>query len=313
MNRHSHCTWINKLGLTTLLVFLVGVFSGYAIEFETSGRLVIENFKQSGGRMGRFSGSFVVQCSRNKWAINYLPDGIATSEQTMYDGFDIYGITRNIVLDKQAVNQFPEPDKYVRYSNGVAYARANTATIFSGEFPNGASFPQRFLWLVFLPGKNLSQSKTPQPPAPWLGSYMPEARCFEWKMRWPEMTSTFPQAVDFVVSTQLWANTVRDSETPKSTPQPITLPDGFVAARYNVVAWSPPRESDISLPADFRLDRYYSLGSAASRKILETYHGETTNFHYGSIEIERPPIGADVNVLDYRFDWWNRRWRWNPS
>lgn len=160
------CTsWLIKAVLLLVTAMLgLGCLSARCFDFELSGSSTHETFKLDGTRAAAFSSRFTVQKSGQKWLIVNSPGGSPTTESVIFDGIDVYTLTRNIPVPKTALSQLPR--QAVIYRKGVPYGRASTAVIFSGETPLGASAVPRLLWEAFLAERVLKAPRKVSTPAP---------------------------------------------------------------------------------------------------------------------------------------------------
>ncbi len=267
------------------------------LDFELSGSSAYETFKLDGTRAAAFASRFTVQKSGQKWSLVNSPAGSLTTEAVMFDGADVYTLTRNIPIHKTAVAQVPREEIF--YTNGVAYARAATAVIFSGQIPLGASAPARLLWEALLAEPVLKASDTAPVPAPWGEAYRPEAVSFDLHVQWPDSAGQFPTAITFVASSQLWESSTRQFGLTNIPP----YEDGFIAGRYRVTGWTNviAGASKVPVPSRFELVRYFPRRYKASSPTAERIACEVANVVVGTREIVPPELGNEVNVLDYRF------------
>ena len=295
------CTCTSCLIKTVLFVVTtmlgLGCLSARGFDFELSGGSTYETFKLDGTRAAAFSSRFTVQKSGQKWLIVNSPTGSPTTEAVIFDGIDGYTLTRNIPVGKTAVSQLPP--QAVMYREGVAYARASTAVIFSGETPLGASAVPRLLWEAFLAERVLKAPRTVSTPAPWDAAYRPEASSFELNIQWPQPEAQYPSGITFLASNRLWENSTGQFGLTNISP----YEDGFTAGTYRVTEWTNVDigASKVPVPAQFELLRYFPTKYKASSPLAERVLGQVTSVVPGTRQILPLELDDEVNVLDYRF------------
>ena len=275
----------------------LGCLSAQCFDFELSGGSTYETFKLDGTRAAAFSSRFTVQKSGQRWLIVNSPSGSPTTESVIFDGIDVYTLTRNIPVPKPALSQLPR--QAVIYRNGVPYGRASTAVIFSGETPLGASAVPRLLWEAFLAERVLKAPHTVPTPAPWDAAYRPEASSFEHNIQWPQPEAQFPGGITFVASNRLWKNSTGQLGLTNISP----YEDGFTAGTYRVTEWTnvDTGASKILVPTQFELLRYFPTKYKASSPLAERVLGQVTTVVPGTRQILPLELDDEVNILDYRF------------
>jgi hypothetical protein len=226
------------LALSVCSLLFVACVPARCADFELSGRSTIESFKPDGSALNTFSGRFLVQKCDEKWLIVCSPDAVRTTEHDMFDGVDVYTLTRNIVVQESDIAKFPGSKNDFAFTNGVAYAKAATAAVFSGDYPLGAQPTARLLWLAFLSGSTLSKTEAPKIPAPWGASFMPESRSFTLRVDWPKPNSEFPAKTTFIASSELWMNSFREWTFTSRVTDPSPFKDKIAAGVYQVVQWT---------------------------------------------------------------------------
>lgn len=273
-------------------------------DFELSGRSTFENFKPNGSKYKTFTGRFSVRKSNEKWLIECSLDHVPTTQEVMFDGEDVFTVTRNIVVDeKEIAKNFPGTEKDYIHANTIAYAKSPSASVYSGDYPVGAKPITRLLWFAFLSGPTLSKPGPSNIPAPWGAAYLPESRSFNLSVEWPESNSGFPLRARFVTSTELWTNSFRQWKFSRPVTKSSPFEDKVVAGAYEVTRWTnvDNGKEALALPLTFALERYYPPQANSKAPVSERYLCEVTK-----IQIKRPvinPIGieGEVGVLDFRF------------
>jgi len=272
-------------------------------DFELSGRSTIESFKPDGSTYKTFLGRFSVQKSGEKWLIVCSPDAVRTTEHVMFDGVDVYTLTRNIVVQKNDIARFPGSKNDFAFTNGATYAKAATAAVFSGDYPLGAQPTARLLWLALLSGSSLSKTEAPRIPAPWGASFMPESRSFTLRVDWPTPNSEFPAKTAFIASSELWTNSFREWTLSSKVTAPSPFEDKTAAGVYQVVQWSKVDngKENLVFPLEFAVERFFPAQLKGRPTVAERYRCEVTNVALNQSIISRIELGDNVNVIDYRF------------
>jgi hypothetical protein len=274
-------------------------FSAKDIDFELSGNSTHESFNLNGSRAAVVSSRFTVQKSGEKWSLVNSPGGLLTTEAVMFDGADVYTLTRNIPVPERVVSTLPE--QALKYEEGRYYGKASTAIIFSGEVPLGAAAVSRLLWEAYLAERVLKTRSTVCTPAPWDSAYRPEAASFTRKIQWPQPDAQFPAIITFIASSQLWDESGRqlDHFTDISP-----YDDGVTAGIYRVNEWTNLHDgaSQVLVPARFELSRYFPAKyQPSSPALAERVQCQVTNLVLGTRAIPPLKLDDEVNVLDYRF------------
>lgn len=274
-----------------------------AADFQARGELTFENYKPSGLPFEHFSGTFHVEGGAGRWRIDFFPAETAMSQHSMYDGVDDYNMDRNMIADKNSVQLVPDAAKYYVSSNGVTYVKASTTTIYSGDYPYGASFLERLLWLAFLSGPSFSSANPSIFPAPWGVSYKPESSSFRPNAEWTEQSSNFPGAVTFTASRTLWTNSIRESGLRRPDNHMLLFADGAIGGRYSVITWTNVTRADehIAFPHEFVLQRYFAEKDGSQGALSESITGIVSSVDLEAIQVPRLELGDAADVVDFRF------------
>lgn len=284
-------------------IFWLSCSIARSADFELSGQSTRENFKSDGSKYKTSSGRFSVQKNGERWLIVFSPDAVATTEEVMFDGVDVYTLTRNMVVDKKQIARVPGREQDFLYTNGIAYAKSSTATVFSGEYPLGAKSTARLLWLAFLSGPMLSKAEPPRIPAPWGAAFMPESRSFNLSVEWPASNSGFPLRTRFVASTELWTNSFQEWKFSQVVAAPSPFEDKFVAGTYQVREWTnvDNGKENLAFPLTFELEQYFPPQLKSRSTVAERYLCEVTKAELTKPVIDRIKLKGHVDVFDYRF------------
>lgn len=274
----------------------IGYCSAQSLEFELTGLSTFENFNPDGSKYKTFSGRFSVQKSHESWRIVFSPDDTATSEEVMFDGVDVYVVTRNIAVNKEPFG------KGTISSNKITYATSPLATVYSGQYPHGATSRPRLLWLALLSSSIIHTANASAVPAPWDASYAPESRSFNLTVDWPMPNGPFPSAVRFIASNELWTNVLRELMPSQVVSDVSPFEDGFIAGTYQVRRWTNLSSGNdvVAFPAEFELERRFPPRFKTTSKVAERYRCQVTKVMWTKSVITRPELSDHVNVLDYR-------------
>lgn len=270
------------------------------IDFEASGDCVFETFTPDGAKAAQFTSRFTVQRSAEKWVILHRPDDSTTTVHVMFDGQDVYCLTRGMPVDPRLARQFPKPEARFTMSNGVAYA--STASISAGAYPLAASDAPRVLWYALLSGPFLSGTSTPDVPAPWGSAYSPESRAFKLSVTWPETGSPFPESIRFLASKDFWTEAMRQMlRRPNEDMPPFA--DGAVAGVYEVKGWTNLNgHGDVRFPMDFEVVRYHPPLPNKAAVVAERFSCRVAAAGLFRHPIAPIPLNESyVDVLDGRF------------
>ena len=284
--------------LAPMLCWLLGAvyLSGQNIDFELSGRTTFENFRPNGSPFIRFTGRFTLVKEARNWRIIHVPDDTVTSTHVMFDGTDVYCLTRDMTPDLKILRDHPELRNRFRFSNEVAYA--TTAVISCGEYPSAAPGMPSLVWLAFLSAPALRGSPAPELPPPCPG-FLAETRGFKLVVEWPQPNSQFPAGVKYIVSHKLWQAAARDELAPS-----VKLPEGFTAGVYQVTGWTNLDAEGVvaRFPMQFRLDHYYPSADTGTSPLAERYICEVEAVSMGKHAVGPLVLTEDyVDVLDGRF------------
>jgi hypothetical protein len=302
-----HCCWLNQrtLGLviSVYCLLFVACLPAQSVDFQLSGHSQFENFKPDGSKHKTFSGRFVVQKSGEEWLIVSSPDAVATTEHVMFDGVDTYTLMRNMIVDKKQIARVPGREQDFLYTNGLAYAKSSTATVFSGEYPLGAKSTARLLWLAFLSGPTLSKAEALRIPAPWGAAFMPESRCFDLSVEWPASNTGFPMRTRFVASTALWTNSFQEWKFSKVVSEPSPFEDKLVVGVYQVTEWTNVNngKESVVFPLTFALERSFPPRLKTASTVAERWRCSVTKIELMKPVISRIELNGHVDVFDYRF------------
>ena len=283
--------------LSFIVLLELDSFSARCLDFELSGTSTHETFYVNGSRAATFSSRFTVQKTGDKWLVINSPVGSLTTESVMFDGSDVYTLTRNIRVPKRDINKLPRDA--VIYNEGVAYAKAPTAIIFSGEIPLGAGTVSRLLWEAYLAERTLKSPGAAAPPAPWDAAYGPEASSFRLHVQWPDSDAHFPASITFISSRALWDNSANQLGLTNSSP----YEDGFTAGSYRVSEWTnvDGETPNVRVPVVIELERYFPARYKPASSVAERVVCRATNVVVAARPILPLELDTDVNVLDYRF------------
>ena len=238
--------------------------------------------------------------------IVFSPDGNAETILTMYDGADVYCLTRNMVVEAATAIKYPNPSLRFNLSNGVYYA--SSASISSGKYPYVApAIPVRFIWLAFLSDSIFGESKsnTFEFPAPWENAQSPVSRSFRIVVKQSTSTagSPLPMEVVFLASSNLWNKAVQEQIRPEKSTDPF--PDGSVGGVYRVNEWTNLSDSGntIQFPLNCQLERYWPPKTDGGKAVVaERYICEVK-----AISLAKPSVSAIdipdkyIDVFDGRF------------
>jgi hypothetical protein len=293
--------WSARFAYTAGLLWigLVWFYSATAADFEASGVCKFENWTSDGAKFKTFTSHFTVQEDGGRWQIIHLPDGSPTYEEVMFDGADVYSITRDMVVDREIVRRTSNPEIAFRLTNGLAYS--STVCISSGAFPESAPHFPRLLWYAFLSGNVLRQSPMPQISAPWIGD-LRETKSVGASVQWAGDQSLFPEEIRFVAADKLWSK-VTTEMLPIESPKVPPFAEGGLAGIYQVRAWTNQNGIErLQLPAEFEVTRYFPPSVASNGLVCERYSCSVTNVgplrnHIVPPELTEPCVG----VLDQRF------------
>ncbi len=287
--------------LPTFVWFMV-LFVGRASaqDFEVSGEASCEYLGLDGATLQTVNSQFTVRKKAKTWLIHYIPDKPWPAMDVIFDGTNVYSLTRDIPLNEKFLNAYKNFLARYKFTNGVYYT--SSAQISPGEYPYSADEMPRFLWFAFLSGSVLHLSPTLDIPAPWNNTSTPQSRSFKVGVKWPSDTNVFPKELSFTFSSELWSKALREQIRSQNRPQP-EFTEGAVAGIYSVAVWTNvPEPSGISIPANFELIRYYSYSAAKMPKVAERRSGQVTKLHLkaGDIATDQLPQES-VDVFDLRF------------
>jgi hypothetical protein len=299
MNSSLNKTMWTNLGLALLLLWFVLCLPTYGVDFELSGRSTYENFTPDGSPHKQFSGSFTIQRNGDNWMINYSPDGNSVTILTVYDGTNVYCLTRNMAISAASINKYPNPALRFTMSNGIAYA--SSASISSGEYPSVApAIPVRFLWFAFLSDSILGNSETTafQFPAPWANASSLEARSFWTRVERSTNGTKLPIRADFIASSELWSNAAKGQIRPENTVNPF--PDKATGGVYKVIGWTNLDEIGhvIQFPSICQLERYWPPASDGGISVL----AERLTCEVSRLKLVKPDK-PEIGMLDIPEKW----------
>jgi hypothetical protein len=272
-------------------------------DFEARGRCSFENFNPDGSPLRRFDGEFTVQRYNGKWRILHAPDKSPVAMESVFDGEDVYTLTRNLAIHPQELKRMGPAGNRYSPSNGVAFA--TTASISSGEYPFSApAIQNRFIWFGLLSGPLLRRNADAGFPAPWGLASSPESRAFVLTAEWPAEDSLFFSRVRFHGSRKMWHGAVDEHLFPHTfDPADFEL-DSQTSAIYQVTAWTNVTWGGkvFQFPLGCRLDRYYPSQKGQEPMTKERYSLQITKAQPYSGSIELPQIHEPVvDVTDARF------------
>jgi hypothetical protein len=272
-------------------------------DFEAHGRCSFENFNPDGSTFRRFDGEFTVQRYNGKWRIVHAPDKSPVAMESVFDGEDVYTLTRNLAIHPQDLKRMGPAGNRYSTSNGVAFA--TTASISSGEYPYSApAIQNRFIWFGLLSGPLLRRSADADFPAPWGLASSPESRAFVLKVEWLAEDSLFPSRVRFNGSKKMWGDAVAEHLFPHTfDPADFEL-DSQTAGMYQVTVWTNVTWGGkvFQFPLACRLDRFYPSKKGQESTTKERYSLQITKAQPYAGPIELPQLHEPVvDVTDARF------------
>jgi len=298
--RDGMCYYVTLSYVFACCLLVLGCLPTLGIDFELSGESIFENFKLDGSKFKSFTNGFTVQKSGALWKIVRSPAGLLTTENVMFDGVDVYILSRNLKIESHDIARFPQD--ILMFTNGITYTKTATAMIFTGDYPHGALDISRLVWFAFLSGPTLRRPGVTSLPAPWGASFRPESSSFNLRVEWPELDSPFPAKVEFIASDQEWTNSVRKLQLSQVVTNPPAYDNGYVAGIYRVLQWTNLDQNGATarFPVEFELVRFYPSKFKAKGP-AERYLGRVTEFKKARPLIGPLEIKEDLDVLDYRF------------
>lgn len=265
--------------------------SGSRNIFQASGECRFKSIRPDGRVAVSTTEQFTVRKSNDIWSIKLVSlSRPGESHEHFFDGTNLFKLHN---LSRDSYSRFPGPPI-------PAQEQPGSIAIISPGVMGVTRGADSLAWFAFLSESTLKGS-TNRVCVPWHGPNVERQSC-KLGVDWDEKAD-LPKEVRFIASRKLWEDRLAEIRSPRGQMSPFPYPDGFLAGKFEVTAWTNVSTSgdSIRFPVRFVAENYHPPNLQTANATAERYECEVAQIDLDIPAIRRPELIEDrVQVHDTR-------------